>query len=119
MNTPPRVFVVQPSIRSRDLSSAQRYGTIQYLIDDPQFQPSLQPGVAKKRIEDGLADFRPGVDYILFLGGDPLGAIMLGVALGNMFPGKRISGLRYERERDLSGNRREGSGFYVPALIQT
>lgn len=118
MTSSPRVYVVQPSIRSRDLSSAQRYGAIHYLIEDPRFQSSLQPGVARRRMEEGLKDFRPEHDYVLFLGGDPLGAVVLGIVLGEMFPGKKISALRYERERDLSGNRQEGAGFYVPASLQ-
>lgn len=113
------VYVVQPPARPKDLSSAQRYGNIQYLIDEPLFQPSLQPGVARRRMEDGLKNFRPEQDYVLFLGGDPVGAILLGIVLGEMFPGKKVTTLRYERERDISGRRQEGVGFYVPSILQS
>lgn len=114
----PTVYVIQAPTRPKDLSSAQRYGDLHFIFDDPQFQPSLAPGKASGLIEDALARFRPEEDYVLALGGDLVGILMVGHKLRDMFPGQAIRTLRWERERDTSGRRVEGSGFYVPVVLR-
>lgn len=113
-----KVLVLQPSIRPKDLSSAMRYGRIDYVFSDPAFQPSLEPGTAIRDIDESLKNFRPEEDFVLFLGGDPVGAIMLGHRLATRFPGTNIRTLRWERERDTNGRPTPGAGFYVPAMIR-
>ena len=114
----PKVFVIQAPSRPKDLSSAQRYGAIHFIFNDPTFQPSQSPGVASNLIGDALADFNPDTDYLLALGGDLVGILMVGHILREMYPGRPTSILRWERERDTSGKRVEGAGFYVPCVIR-
>jgi hypothetical protein len=114
----PKVLVVQPPTRSKDLSSAQRYGVIEYIFDDPRFQAGEQPGVAQEKIRKALQDFDPDTDYVLFLGGDPIGAILLGQQLSTVHRGKTIKALRWERERDINGKRLIGVGYYVPTIMK-
>ena len=113
-----KVLILQPSLRPKDLSSAARYGRIEFVFADPGFQPSLEPGVATQEIDAAIENFRPEEDYVLFLGGDPIGAILLGFRLATRFPGTNIRAMRWERERSPSGQRSSDSGFYVPALIK-
>lgn len=113
----PQVFVVQPTPRPKDLSSAHRYGTIRHIFEDPLFQASIEPGIARRKMEEALSTFVPERDYVLFLGGDPAGAILLGAILRDQFPGRSIRMLRWERERDVTGKRVAGAGFYVPTML--
>lgn len=117
MNTPV-VYIVQRPFRDKDLSSANRYGALKFVIDDERLQSSARPGIASRLIEKGLADFRPDTDYLLHLGGDWAAAFMAGGILSRWFPGQEIKILRWERDRDLAGNRQEGLGFYTPSTIR-
>ena len=119
-----RVFILQPPTRKRDLSSAQRYGTIVYLIDDPEFQPSLSPAKALTEIINRLQewDYKPERDYLVFTGGDSVGALMLGqsasifgrVSINNIQP-KFYRTLRWDRELQPDGTR--AGGFYTPVVV--
>lgn len=113
MTPSPRVFVVQDS--GRDWSSASRYGALVFLLA-PREQPSLNPTGALMKIRKGLRDFRQE-DYITFAGGDPLGGIFAGLALGEL-GFSSIQLLRWERERSLDGQRIQGAGYYVPVNVQ-
>ena len=119
-----RVFILQPPTRKRDLSSAQRYGTIVYLIDDPEFQPSLFPAKALMEIVNRLRewDYHPERDYVVFAGGDSVGALMLGQitsAFGRVSRGntttKFYRTLRWDRELQPDGTR--AGGFYTPVVV--
>lgn len=114
----PKVFVIQPPYRDKDLSSAHRYGAIHFIFDDARFQPSVRPGVARSQINKALDNFDPKEDYLLFLGGDWVGAMMVGQSLEARFPGQDIRILRWERERSTDGDRLPGAGFYVPSIIK-
>jgi hypothetical protein len=114
----PKVFVIQPPYRDKDLSSAHRYGTIHFIFDDARFQPSVRPGIARWQIDKALVNFDPTEDYLLFLGGDWVGSMMVGQSLQFKFPGQGIKILRWERERTSEGDRRPGAGFYVPSVIK-
>lgn len=113
-----KVLVVQKSFRDKDLSSAARYGTLHFIFDDPSFQPSLRPGIARSPIDIAAMNFNPAEDYLLFLGGDWVGAFMVGQAIQDRHPGKDIKILRWERERSTDGVRQPGAGFYVPSTIR-
>lgn len=108
------VYILQPSHAQRDLTSANNYGEIRFILPDPSTQASLQPGVVRRQIETELTSFNPDSDYITHIGGDPLGPILLGKVLGEMFPGRAIKMLRWERSRDVQGKRMQGGGYYVP-----
>jgi hypothetical protein len=114
---PPQVLAPQPSIAKKDVSSAHRYGSINYIFADPTYQPSQEPGRAMRYVRQAAMDFDPDHDHVLFLGGDPVGAVMLGAALAQAHPGRRLRMLRWERERDTQGRRIPGAGFYVPTDI--
>lgn len=94
----PVVYVVQtPNNASLDYSSATTYGRLQFLIEDPLFQPSVRPGVARRIMEDRLKDYDPDLDYVTAIGGDPSGLLLLGLILGEWMPGKPIRYLRWNR----------------------
>lgn len=114
----PQVLIIQRPFKDKDLSSASRYGRLEYIFDNPRFQASTQPGVAQRFIEESLNGFDPETDYILHLGGDWVGALLVGAALRNRYPGKSIRALRWERERNTSGERLEGHGFYTPVMMR-
>lgn len=118
MQNDPIVYVIQRPYRDKDLSSAHRYGAIKFLIEDSRLQSSARPGVAQNVLDKGLQDFDPDKDYILHLGGDWAAVMIVGLMLRDKFPGRDIKILRWERERDLEGNRVEGFGFYTPSTIR-
>lgn len=112
------VYFVQRPHGGKDLSSAQRYGTVMFIIDDPTFQMSQAPGTARKLIEEGLERFDPREDYLVFGGGDPNGALLAGLVYRDFFPGHPLRTLRWERERGLDGERNPRIGFYVPVTLR-
>ena len=113
------VYIVQTPYRDKDLSSAHRYGDLRFIFEDSRFQPSLRPGVAQKLIQDSLEFFDPDEDYILSLGGDWVGQLMVGQYLAAKFPGRDIKILRWERQRALDGERQVGAGYYVPSIVRS
>lgn len=96
---------------SKDLSSAQRYGRIVYILG-PSDQASLTPGPCMHKLRKELKDFRPDADYICFAGGDPMSLALAMLVLRDMNI-NTATALRWDRERDTSGERKNG-GFYVP-----
>ena len=111
----PTVYVVQtPSRASVDMTPALMYGRIQFLIEDPKMQPSLAPGRARRMMEDNLAGFEPGIDYLASVGGDPVGTLILGQILQEWWPRQPIRFLRYDRGYRPNGSIPSG---YMPVLI--
>lgn len=113
---PAKVFCVQqPRSNDRDLSSANRYGKIQFLLD-AEDMPSINPSACLHKMNKPLQEFEHK-DYMFYAGGDPLG---LGLAMcllkDNGFTEFQL--LRWERERDIKGRRQTGQGFYVPSRIK-
>lgn len=99
---------------TRDVSSAAQYGVLRHLLgaDD---QPTNMPGPCLNKIKSGLAGFDAEQDYILFAGGDPLGALLTGLALRD-HPFPTVQFLRWDRVRDKSGQR-NGTGVYTPITV--
>lgn len=114
----PKVLIVQRSYNEKDLSSAARYGALHFIFSDSRFQPSLSPGRAIRPIEEAVMSFDPDEDYLLSLGGDWTGAMIVGMAMNRYHPGREIKVLRWERERSPTGQRLPGAGFYVPSTIR-
>lgn len=110
------VYVVQQNGK-HDLSSASRYGRIEFIFPEPRYQPSLNLSEARRTVEQALETFDPEQDYIAWAGGDPLGMILIGNVYRGLFPSRPMPMLRWERERDITGNRRSGMGFYTPAVF--
>jgi hypothetical protein len=113
-----RVFVVQepPPMRRggamvhKDLSSAQRYGRLVTILSS-QDQPSLTPGPMLHKLSKALRDFDPSLDFVCFAGGDPMSLALALVALKDLNL-RDVQVLRWDRERDTSGERMNG-GYYV------
>jgi hypothetical protein len=62
-----------------------------------------------------LRDFNPDLDYLVYVGGDPLAmGICLLVLKDMVIP--EITILRWERERGLDGAK-TGTGYYVPQQL--
>lgn len=112
------VYLVQMPFNERDFSSAARYGPLEVIFSDPRYQPSLKAGIASQEIRKALQNFNPAEDHIMVSGGDPLGILLTGQVLGNMYPRTTINALRWERERDISGQRQSGGGFYMPVRLK-
>lgn len=108
------VYIVQRPHAPRDWSSAQRYGRLEFIFDDPTFQPSQQPAVAARAAEEVLLKFNPTEDYLVMAGGDPSGPFLIGGVFARLFPGVPMPVLRWEREKTLTGDRSVTQGFYVP-----
>lgn len=100
----------------RDLSSAARYGRLEFLFNQEE-KPSLTPGPAYFKLHKKLREFRPEKDYIFHAGGDTLACGLVFAALADL-GAERISWLRWERERGLDGERIKGAGFYVPVSVK-
>jgi hypothetical protein len=108
-----KVYIIQDPGKERDLSSAQRYGVLEYILT-PNDKPSFLPGPCLYKLRKAFTNLTTE-DYIVSLGGDPLGNVLAGIALGeSTLPVINI--LRWERERDFNGER-TGGGFYVPLHI--
>lgn len=118
------VYIVQdpPFVRrpgkaamTKDLSSAQRYGKLVKILE-PGRQSSMEPGRCLMELVKALREFDPINDFLCFPGGDPMSLALAFVALE--YNGIReFQYLRWERERDLNGERMTGAGFYVPVKV--
>jgi len=105
------VWMTHETAEDRDLSSAAKYGRVEFLCYNND-KPGLHPGPTVQRMYERLAgEYRDG-DYICAPGGDYIAAVMLGACLATLGH-KEIRMLRYQRERDETG-RKTGSGFYIP-----
>ena len=109
----PRVYIVQKPYKDLDFSSASRYGALQFVFDSTD-KPSLLPAPNFQKACKALKDFAEN-DYLLIIGGDPVGVVVTVAALiEHGF--KKVNVLRYEREKDLQGNR-TNNGYYVPIPV--
>jgi hypothetical protein len=98
----------------RDVSSANRYGKIIFLLTHTE-KPSLHPGPTINKLKTILKDFTDA-DYIFQAGGDPLGLALTLCALKDL-GFRKVNYLRWERETGI-GEKRTGNGFYVPVALK-
>lgn len=110
----PRSLHRNGTVVPRDLSSAQRYGKIIPVLSQGE-QPSLTPGPCLHKMLRELREFDTENDFLCYAGGDPMS---LGLALLALRENgrKEVSVLRWDRERDTSGNKTQG-GYYVPIRV--
>jgi hypothetical protein len=109
-------YGVQEPLASRDLSSAQRYGRVEFLLDGRD-KPSLTPGPCLRKIYKGLQDMHPD-DYIFYAGGDPMGLLLVGAVLRDQ-GFSEINFLKWDRETDPdTGERVQGAGYYIPQKVK-
>jgi hypothetical protein len=117
-----KVFIIQEPILSStgftpDLSTAAAQGTIHYIFP-AQTNLAADPKHWLDFAANALAGFDPDADFILDLGMghvDPIGPILvtLALALDQWVPSIRM--LRWERNRNPDGSR--SGGFYLPVTI--
>jgi hypothetical protein len=106
--------VQMPRGKGRDLSSANRYGTVETILSEID-NPSLNPAACLHKLSKALRDFGPH-DVLFSAGGDHLSlALALCVLKDQGF--SEINYLRWERERDIDGQRKAGVGYYVKAPL--
>lgn len=111
-----KVFCVQqPRSNDRDLSSANRYGKIFFLLDDSD-SPSITPSACLHKMNKHLMEYEH-TDFLFYAGGDPL-ALALAIALLKDKGFTEINLLRWERSRSITGERTQGVGFYVPVRVK-
>lgn len=110
----PREMLPVPASSALDLSSAARYGKMEFILTLEQ-TPSFMPGPCMNSMRSALKDFNPELDYIADAGGDKMGLALLMLVLRDM-NFRSVKFLRWERER-LPNGVRSKSGYYVPVTV--
>lgn len=103
MNTEPNrptVYLIFKPTRNRsgiepDLSYLDVYGNVRTLLSIEDY-PSYKPQEALRKVYDGLKDFNPEVDFIVWAGGEPLAAFLVGSVIAD-YGIERIKWLRYNK----------------------
>lgn len=113
MNRESVVYVIQQPSQSRDFKSAGQYGRLEFLLGAEE-RVGLLPAKAIQILRRKLRSFTKN-DYIVWAGGDPIAPVLAGIVLGEM-GFTEINFLRWERERDNSGQR-SGLGYYIPGKL--
>lgn len=110
-----RVFVVQATRVQADVSPAGVYGEIQFILSAGD-RTCSNPELSMDKLRRALKDFNPHQDFIVWAGGDPLSAIIVGMVMHDLGINK-FRFLRYEKNR----NTRPGqppTGFYSPVEVR-
>lgn len=107
-----KVFVIQATRHQADVTPAQAYGEIEFLLT-PGDRTSLNPDLVNKKLKKGLESFNPLEDYILWSGGDPLSLLLTGAALTEM----GVDKYRYLRYEKPDARRAKSAPFYVPVTV--
>lgn len=101
--------LVTNEMKPRDLSSASRFGTVKFLLEQHE-KAAQNPDLVFERLLMRLETFDPTRDFIFTAGGDPL-AFALTVAALKELGFTYFSYLRWERDRQ------NGGGFYVSVKV--
>jgi hypothetical protein len=123
----PMVYLsAQPSV-SRDgtlprLEPLAEWGRLRVLInpgEDPRYNPTKALNLIRKR----LADFNPKTDFLVWVGGDTLAAMLVGIVLSDMSVNEQagfaaFKWLRWDRGRTGRGERTDAGGRYVPITVE-
>ena len=113
----PKVFLVQELHKDNkmDISSALGYGQLDYLLPRSGPPASVDPVRALATMRDRVQDMRDG-DYVLDVPGtDPIGTLLLGIAIGECCMVDSLNWLRWDRRTDDTGARTK-SGYYTPVV---
>lgn len=106
------VFVVHESPKRRDFQSADKYGKLDFLLNQDE-RPSLNPTAAYQSILKKLEQSYDERDYIVAAGGDPIAPLLVGYALRDLGV-EGFKYLRWSRKRLEDGSFSRDIGFYVP-----
>ena len=110
-----RVWVCRerhPSVR-RDMSSAELFGEIQYILKFTDPRPENKPTEAMSIIRERLGPNVKEGDYFLDIGGSPMTPFLVGRILGELQI-HRVSWLRWDRRIDKATGHRTYHGHYTP-----
>ena len=110
----PTVYILQEPNSERDLSSASKFGKINFIFGSNE-KPALNTESSMDKLYDAMEGYDPEQDFICFAGGDPLLEFLCGVVVVNLGV-PHITRLIWNRERSPNGQR-NGNGFYVPKKI--
>jgi hypothetical protein len=121
--TAPVIYVIaEPSVpksatgRVMDLSPLAEYSTdVRFLVLRGQ-APTFAKDALYQQIRASLAEFDPENDFLVWAGGDALGAVMTGIALAEKGV-TRFHWLRHERSKLPDGRRDPSRGRYVPIPV--
>jgi hypothetical protein len=110
-----RVFVVQATRVQADVSPAAVYGDIQFILSAGD-RTCSNPELSIEKLKKALADFDAHQDFIIWAGGDPLSAIVVGMVMVELGI-RKFRFLRFEKNR----NTRQGepvTGYYSPVEVR-
>lgn len=123
MSSAPRVFLIaQPSLdrrgRTFNLQPLATFGSVIVLIpngDAPSNDPRATLGVIAEKLRDN--QYEPETDYLVWAGGDTLGAVMVG-ALVERYGAAKFNWLRFDKKRDpTTGEWDKRTGRYVSITV--
>lgn len=109
-----RVFVIQNTRYPADVTPAQIYGVVEYVLGAGD-RTSSSPALSLRKLFSALENFDAEVDFILWAGGDPLSCMLTGAVLSELGI-LRYKYLRFEKDRSRGGNG-PVTGFYVPVQV--
>jgi hypothetical protein len=99
----------------RDYSSLVGYGEMRTILG-PLDNPSVDWDACVRKFLEFAGEVQDG-DYILWAGGDPASAFLMGLQLGYI-NSMRVKWLRWDKRTDSNGDRTK-FGYYVPVEFRT
>ncbi len=116
-----RVFVLaQPTVdregRMPNISALHEWGEVRFVVgaDTPT---TRQPDRASALLVERLAEFDPARDYLAWVGGDTLTALLAGYVLA-VRQVESVRWLRFDRDRDPRTGQRIATGRYRPVTVR-
>lgn len=118
-------LIMQPTVKRNgelpNLETLKEYGPVQVLVLAGEY-PTKDPQRCLDLIRHRLRNFKAETDYLVWVGGDTLAAVLTGVVLADMSYAQEhdiavfdeITWLRYHRPRDPEGNRTDKGARYFP-----
>jgi hypothetical protein len=107
-----KVYVIQATPRQADVSPAQSYGAVEFILSSND-RMSSSPELHIGKLTRALEKFDEQRDYILWAGGDPLSCLLTGYALREL----GISTFRYLRYEKPDARKPNSAPFYVPVTV--
>lgn len=106
------IWFVQEPMADFNYANIEEFGNVVHLLRHLD-RPALNPGQAIRAIRAQLMNWTDQ-DHFCAYGGDPLGILITGLVMDELWAGKPIRWLRWNRGRDEDGVRDMKNGFYQP-----
>ncbi len=110
-----RVFVIQNTRYPADVSPAEIYGKVEYVLGAGD-RTSSNPDMSARKLFKALEQFDAEHDFVLWAGGDPLSCMLTGAVLAELGI-LRYKYLRFEKDRARAAPGAAVTGFYVPVQV--